>query len=195
MKIELKIIDFLSRNMDRKFTINEIAKSTGEYYSFVHRTVSRLVKEGIIVIIKAGRAYLCTLNLENEKALALLQLSEIEKRDDFYQRDKELGIMLEDFASSLEPKSSMLSIVLFGSYAKGSAAKESDIDILLLAKDGLNIEKASREIYAKYGKEINPIVMTANDFRKQKGKALIKEIVSSHYVLYGADNFIKAVFK
>jgi predicted nucleotidyltransferase len=157
--------------------------------------VSRLVKEGIIVIIKAGRAYLCTLNLENEKALALLQLSEIEKRYDFYQRDKELGIMLEDFASSLEPKSSMLSIVLFGSYAKGSAGKESDIDILLLTKGGLNIEKASREIYAKYGKEINPIVMTANDFRKQKGKALIKEIVSSHYVLYGADNFIKAVFK
>ena len=196
MKIELKIIDFLARNMDKRFTINEIAKSTGGYCSFVHRTVNRLFKEGIIAKTKAGKAYLCTLNLENEKTLALMHLSEIEKKSEFYERDKELGIMLEDFASSLKPKPSILSIVLFGSYAKGTAAEESDIDILLLvAKGGLNTEKVARDIYAKYGKEISPIVMTMSDFRKQKDKALIKEIASSHYVLHGADNFVKAVFK
>lgn len=45
MKLELKIIDLLARNMERKFTINEIAKSLEEYYSFVHRTVNKLSGE------------------------------------------------------------------------------------------------------------------------------------------------------
>ncbi len=195
MKIELKIVDLLARNMDRKFTINEIAKSTGDYYSFVHRTVARMVKDGVIEKTKAGKAYLCTLNMENEKTLALIQLSEIEKRSEFYEREKELKLILEDFARSLEPKSNVLSVVLFGSYAKGNAAKESDIDVLLLAKSGLNTEKAAKDIYAKYGKEINPIVMTETDFKKQKDSAPIREVVGNHYVLYGADNFVKAVFR
>jgi len=195
MKIELKIVDLLARNMDRKFTINEIAKSAGKYYSFVHRTIVKLIKDGVITKENAGKAYLCELNMENEKTLALIQLSEIEKRSEFYEREKELKLILEDFARSLEPKSNVLSVVLFGSYVKGNAAKESDIDVLLLAKGGLNTEKAAKDIYAKYGKEINPIVMTEADFKKQKDSAPIREVIGNHYVLYGADNFVKAVFR
>ena len=45
MKIELKIIDLLARNIDKKFTINEIAKETNEYYSFVHKTINKLNKD------------------------------------------------------------------------------------------------------------------------------------------------------
>ena len=56
MKIELKIVDFLVRNSDQKLTINEIAKGTKEYYSFVHRTVNNLVKDGVITKVKAGHS-------------------------------------------------------------------------------------------------------------------------------------------
>jgi len=195
MKIELKIIDFLARNIDKKFTMNEIAKQVNEYYSFVHRTINKLNKDKVIAKAKAGKAYLCSLNLENEKTLTLIQLSEIEKRNEFYDKNKELKLILEDFIDSMESKFNILSIVLFGSYSKGNATKESDIDILLLSKSSINIGKKIKDMYAKYGKEINPILMTINDFKKQKDKALIKEIINNHYILYGVENFIKIIFQ
>ncbi len=195
MKLELKIVDLLARNTERKFTINEVAKSLKEYYSFVHRTVNKLIKDGVITKEKAGKSYLCSINLDSEKTVALIQLSEIEKKNDFYNSNKELKVILEDFVKSVESTANPISIVLFGSYAKSTATKESDIDILLIIKTKAGIDKITKEVYAKYGKEINAVLMTSGDFKKQKDKALIKEVIKDHYVLYGVEKFINMVFK
>src|SRR3989344_6055269 len=195
MKLELKIIDLLARNTERKFTINEIAKSLEEYYSFVHRTVNKLIKDAVIIKEKAGKSYLCSINLDTEKTIALINLSEIEKKNDFYNSNKELKIILEDFVKMTESIVNPISIVLFGSYAKGTATKESDIDILLISRIKVGIDKITKEIYAKYGKEINPVMMTSEDFKRQKDKVIIKEIIKDHYVLYGVEKFVNLVFK
>ena len=194
MKLELKIVDLLARNIERKFTINEIAKSLEEYYSFVHRTTNKLIKDEVVTKEKAGKSHLCSINLGAEKTVALIQLSEIERKNDFYNSNKELKIILEDFVKPIESTINTISIVLFGSYAKGTATKESDIDILLISETKTGIDKITKEIHAKYGKEINAVVMTSEDFKKQKGKEIIKEIIKNHYVLYGAENFVRLVF-
>ena len=195
MKLELKIIDLLARNTERKFTINEIAKSLEEYYSFVHRTVNKLIKDAVIIKEKAGKSYLCSINLYTEKTIALVNLSEIEKKNDFYNSNKELKIILEDFVKSIESTITPISIVLFGSYAKCTTTKESDVDILLISKTKAGIDKIAKEIYAKYSKEINVIVMSSEDFKRQKNNALIKEVIKDHYVLCGVEKFVNLVFK
>jgi len=196
MKLELKIVDLLAKDVEKRFTINEIAKTLEEFYSFVHRTVNKLSKDGVVIKTKVGKSYLCSLNLENEKTATLIQLSEIEKRESLYTANKELKLILEDFIKTLESHhKKIITIILFGSYAKGTAAKESDIDILLINNGKIEIEKLTKGIYAKYGKEIIPIVMTQNDFKKQKDKAVITEMVKNHYVLYGVENFVNLVFK
>ena len=195
MKLELKIVDLLARNTERKFTINEIAKFLEEYYSFVHRIVNKLIKDSVVTKEKAGKSYLCSINLYNEKTIILVNLSKIEKKNDLYNSNKELKIILEDFVKSAESLITPISIVLFGSYAKVTATKESDIDILLISKTKTGIDKTTKEVYAKYGKEINAIVMTSEDFKRQKDKALIKEVIKDHYVLYGVEKFVNLVFK
>ncbi len=195
MRIELKIIDLLARNIDKKFTINEISLAAKEYYSFVHRTINKLTKDGVITKIKAGKAFLCSLNLNNEKTLTMIKLNEIEKKISFFNKNKELKLILDDFFNLLKEESNIVSAVLFGSYSKETAAEKSDIDILIIYKNTLNLEKAIKEIHAKYDKEINSIIMTLTDFKKQKDKVLIKEIINNHIVLYSAENFINLVFK
>jgi predicted nucleotidyltransferase len=194
MKIELKIVDLLARNPERKFTINGIAKSLNEYYFNVHRTISKLIKDNVIIKEKVGKSYLCSINLRNEKSFALIQLSEIERRNNFYNSNKEIKVILEDLVETLK-SIDPISIILFGSYAKGSASRESDIDILLISKTKPMVDKIAKEMYAKYDKEINLIAISLNDFKKQKDKALIKEIIRNHYVLYGVGNFVNLVFK
>ena len=85
--------------------------------------------------------------------------------------------------------------MLFGSYAKGTATKESDIDILIVCKKKAEITRAIREIHAKYGKEIVPILITPIEFKKQKEKPIIKEVIKYHYILYGFEEFIEKVYK
>jgi len=195
MKLGLRIVDLLARNTEKKFTINEIAKALGQYYSFVHRTVNGLIKDGVVIKNTAGRSHLCSLNLKNEKTLTLIQLSEIEKRDDFYNKNKELKLILGDLVKSIESQSGTVSIVLFGSYTRGMAAKESDIDILLISEEKAGTDRITKEIYAKYGKEINTIVITPDDFKKQIGKPVIREIINSHCILYGTEKFVSLVFR
>jgi len=190
MNLELKIVGLLMRNRGKKFTINEIALNLGEFYSFVHRIVNKLSDEDVISMEKAGRSYLCSLNLDSEKMRALVQLSEIERKNEI---SKELGLVLDDFISSVRGKN-LYAAVLFGSYAKGTATKKSDIDILLVCMPGLKADKAAKDIYAKYGREISPVIMSPDDFRKQKDDFLIKDIVKNHYVLCGAEKFVNMVF-
>ena len=192
MNLELKIVGLLMRNKGKRFTINEIALNLGEFYSFVHRIVNKLSDEDVIGMEKAGRSYLCSLNADSEKMRALAQLSEIERKSEIC-KDKELCLVLDDFISSARGKD-LYSAILFGSYAKGTATKKSDIDILLVCMPGLKADKAAKDIYAKYGREISPVIMSPDDFMKQKDDALIKDIVKSHYVLYGAEKFVNMVF-
>ena len=70
-----------------------------------------------------------------------------------------------------------------------------DIDILMISKGKAGIDKIAREIYAKYGREINTIIITPDDFRKQRNKDLIKEIINNHYIIYGVERFVDLVFR
>lgn len=197
MRLALKVVDMLAKNTERGFTINEVAKGTAEHYSFVHRVVNQLASDGVIIKTKVGNSYLCSLNVKNENTLVLIALNEIEKTKGFYKANKNPKLILDDFTKTVGSQfKNVLSIVLFGSYAKGTATKASDMDILLIrGKGNIKIEKVTREIYAKYGKEISPVVISQQDFREQRNVAIIREIIENHYVLYGAENFVNLVFE
>ncbi len=136
MKLELRIVDLLVKSRGKQLSINYIAKNLDEFYSHVYRTVEKLAKEGVIVRTRAGKSLLCSLNRRSERTFALLELAEIEKRDEFLKRNKELKIMLNDFVESMESGGAGLqSVVVFGSYAKGNAARGSDVDVLVVAEE------------------------------------------------------------
>ncbi len=193
MKLELKIVDLLNRNKEKEFTINEVAKSLDQYYSFVHRIIERLAEDNIIIKKKIGKSYVCSLNMDNEKTTSLLYLAEIERKEAFYQKNRELKLILEEFIDLI--KKEAYSVILFGSYAKGRAVKDSDLDILIIVKNKISIDKIIRELYAKYGKEINVIMLTPEEFAQQRDKEFVKEIIRNHYILYGTEIFTKEIVK
>ena len=94
----------MSKNLEKKFTINGMAKILNETYSFVNRVVNRLIKDKVIIKEKVGKAYLCSLNLRNDKTIALLHLNEVNQKEEFYKRNREIKLILDDFLEKLKEK-------------------------------------------------------------------------------------------
>ena len=197
MRLELNIINLLEKNSEQEFTINEIANRLDEHYSLVNRVISRLMKEEVITGKKVGRAIVCSINPKSEKAKALMHLNEVVRTEEFYSRNREIKIIMEDFIAELKArfKQGLVSIAIFGSYAKGTATKESDIDILVICEKKKEVSDIIRKIHAKYGREAMPVIITQSEFKGQKEKPIIKEIIKYHYVLYGFESFTGMVHR
>lgn len=180
MRLQLKIIELLTNK--NEFTINQIAKKLNESYSFVNRTIKGMIKDNLISKEKIGHSIVCRLNMENDKAKALMILNEVNKKQEFLKKNRELKLITDEIKIKAD------SIAIFGSYAKNTQAKGSDIDLLILKKTRADITGFVRAIHAKYGKEISPIIITKEELKKNK--PLLMEIIKYHIILSGFEDFI-----
>ena len=191
MRLQLKIINLLANK--KSFTINQIAIQLNESYSFVNRIITKMITENLILKEKIGHSLLCRLNTENDKIRVLISLNEVNKKQEFLNKNKELKLITDEIISKIKNK--VMSVAIFGSYAKNTQTKKSDIDLFILAKKSFDTTRLVRNIHAKYGKEISPIVMTEKQLKNQKNKPIIKEIVKYHIILTGFENFINLMFE
>ncbi len=82
--------------------------------------------------------------------------------------------------------------VIFGSYAKGLARKDSDLDVFVAgACDREQIDIASQT----YGVDISIKCYPLKNFRKAlRNDVLVKEVLKSHVVFLNPEQFVKEVF-
>jgi len=91
----------------------------------------------------------------------------------------------------------IISIVIFGSYAKGLSTPESDIDILLILEDKVNYEdyekfflKIEMPLTEKYGLiKLSPVIRCTDNI-SEKTSILWDE---SNIILYDKDNFFSNI--
>lgn len=191
MRLQLKIIKLLTNK--KSFTINQIAIQLNESYSFVNRTITKMITENLILKEKIGHSFLCKLNTENDKTRALISLNEVNKKQEFLNKNKELKLITDEILRKIKNK--VTSAAIFGSYAKNTQTRESDIDLFILTKNMFDTTILVKNIHAKYGKEISPIVITEKQLTNQKNKPIIKEILKYHIILVGFENFINLMFE
>ena len=112
--------------------------------------------------------------------------------------DKKYKKAIKEFVENVlrEYKSSVESITLFGSVARGEAAGESDIDVLVVSKEErVSFRKKLIDIMypimLKYGAYISIKTLTPKEFAslKEIGSPFIKNITKEGAVLYGTRRF------
>ncbi|MBU0628235.1 MAG: nucleotidyltransferase domain-containing protein [Nanoarchaeota archaeon] len=134
MKSEIKILKLLLDKKEDRFTIKKISEALGINYRIAYENVGLLEKEGLLKVTKLGNSKICefTNKFSNKTYEAeYLRRAELFKSKDFlviYNRLAELNF-------------SFIAL-LFGSYAKGTANKHSDIDILSVGGDEKEIKAA-----------------------------------------------------
>lgn len=87
-------------------------------------------------------------------------------------------------------------ILIFGSYAKGTERKESDIDVIIVSSEKEKIELAIASIKRRYGFQLHPIVIQKSEFVKIKSenKELWESLINYGILFKGYELFYYYVY-
>ena len=103
---------------------------------------------------------------------------------------REIHERLRNISERLKKEYNAEKVILFGSYARGEATEDSDVDILVIAptKERMidrmaSVSRIIRDL--RNGLPISPIVLTPEEFRRKLdiGDAFIQTIVEEGVVL------------
>jgi len=182
MDNKLKIINYLGKNLDKSFTMHELSKLIKIPYATFYRAVQKM--KDLIRMQAVGKSRIISLNIENPTIRSYLIISSDEEKKDFLKNQP----IINKIASELQTKDT---VILFGSYAKGNEKESSDIDILIISKNGeKTISFSKYEILFK--KRINPIFITKSEFAqmlRERGENAGRQALKKHIILQNPETF------
>ncbi len=130
-------------------------------------------------------------NLESEDILKIFEFLELEKRKDFYNKNKKIARLLQKYTRDIIDLSNkkIQLVMLFGSVARGEWTKGSDIDVLIV------VSEKDKDVTAALNKakidvspllEIRPISTTVDKFVEgfSKKTEFYDELWKDRIVLY-----------
>jgi predicted nucleotidyltransferase len=143
---------------ERPFFQRELARLTGEPYNGVVQALHRLVRDGLVTTGAVGGKPAFYANREN------LYFDEFQRI-----AIKSLGI-----AEALEAAGVVaVKVAVFGSFAKGAAGLQSDIDVFVVGREpsGGSATAALAEISRKLGHPVNVVVYEHARYQQEREDA------------------------
>lgn len=188
MDNKLRIINFLGKNAETAFTMHELSQQTKIPYATFYRTNKTMTD--LITTTRAGKATLVQLNQQNPLTKHYLIISSKEEKDDYAKKQPIIKKISDEIPSG------KYSVVLFGSYAKGTQTTKSDIDILVINEKGERKPDFSR-YETIFRIKINPIYVTPKEFSamlKETEENVGKQALKNHIILYNSELFWNLVY-
>lgn len=198
MKKYNEIIQIFYKDPSAVCSINEISKLLSMPYGTAYNYAQSLIREGVLKSNVKGKATLCSLNYESQKAIELLSFISISERENFAKIQGVLSGALDELAKRVKEKSNhnVFAVILFGSVAKSIARGKSDIDLFFISSSKNKydevIENECNVLRMSYGRDLNPIIaepkMYINMLRKE-GENIGKQILKDKIIYYGANKY------
>ena len=130
------------------------------------------------------------LNFNSNLAKNLFMLAKDERKDMLFKKYPQLRQALEHVCSEIREMDFLL---VYGSYARLAAEKESDLDILMVG-DIKNKGKI-REMLVSLDLEVSIKIETLGDFKKRMNDALHRQIIKENILICDSGKFMGALFK
>ena len=164
-----KILEIFLKDPFREIHLREIARLSKSSLTNVDNSMKLFVKNGIFIRNEMSHSIFFKPNLENDETIKIFELLEMERRKNFYAKNKNIARLLKKYTDSVIELSNkrIQLVILFGSVARGEWTKKSDVDILAVVpdkeKDITNVlNEAKTDVSPLL--EIRPISTTTNKF-------------------------------
>ncbi|MBI2103046.1 nucleotidyltransferase domain-containing protein [Candidatus Woesearchaeota archaeon] len=181
----LQIISLFTNGFDREYYIREVEKLLKISPRTAQLILEDLEKKGIIESKVKGKIKSYKLNI-NEVSNRYLTLVEQYKSIAFMEKH----LLVKEVITKISQVINGIGII-FGSYAKGIAHEESDLDILVVGDyDKEEIKRVSRNL----GIEISVKCYPLKIFEKNLNRDIfLKEVLKNHIVFKNTELFIQTV--
>jgi len=169
----LKALEFFIENPHEEIYLREFARKLNISPNTAQRFLNFFLKENLITEEKKANLRYFIANLDNIFFKHLKITHSIKK--------------IQDSGLIKKLKNEVISLLIFGSVAKGSDNKGSDLDILIISDNEKKIRKILLEIQSKYNREINYHIFNWIQWKKQKeeNKAFYEDTISEGIPLIG----------
>jgi len=176
-KNRVKILEYMFFHKNETY-IREISRDLNISVSAVKREIDNLAFLGIIEINK-NRITL------NKKCNLLEELKNIFIKTDF---------VIYPLKEILKDKSIKYCLI-FGSFARGDYKEGSDVDLFVIGNfKSFDMYKILKPIEEKIKREINPVVWTLDNLKKEKNKGFVKDVFSKKIIMIkGEENELRKI--
>ena len=171
-QIEFEIVLALLRH--KELHVRGIAKTINHAHASISRAMKRLLNKGVVDYKFVGKNKLFRLK-KGAEALNYAYIAEHFKLLKLFEKYPFLSVIAE----SVLPRTDGKLIIIFGSFAKFSAKKDSDIDIF--------VETENREVKTELEKINSRLSVKIGKF--DKNSLLIKEIIKDHVIVKGVEYY------
>ncbi len=178
---DLEIIALFTGDYKRRLYLRQIHNLAKLPLKTVQNILAGLEKNSILKSKVEGKNKYFSLNLDNINTKSCLLQAEIHKTNIFLDKYSYFKHFLKDVTSNMP-------IIIFGSFAKFSADKNSDIDMLII----LEKEKEQKIPFHLLPNKVHKMNLSEDTFVKslKSQEAIIKEIEENHIILNNHSFFV-----
>ena len=168
----------------------EIARELKATAVATHKALKELADEGILIRKNAGRLHLYS--IKQQAWITERMLKPLFKEED--SLEKNLIELIQSGIKSSKLKDEILSVAVFGSVYSGQEGPSSDIDLMVVIKDGHYKKQVEdliftidKETLPKVGLTLEPHVNSLSEFKNKYNDKmpLIKNVLKANKVYYG----------
>ena len=174
-----RVLGLLLLHPEQTYHVREIARLTNTTAGTLHRELARLAGAGLLTKAQVGNQVRYA---ANRRCPIFEELASI------LRKTSGLTDILLDALSGLEKAIHVA--LIFGSVARGEEDTGSDVDVLIVGPLGFaDAVKALHPAQEKIGREINPMVMAAEEFRRKntEGDGFVREILAREKIFLIGD--------
>ena len=184
---EVDVVKLLIEQRDKELSINQVAKLLKKDYKNTHNMVTRLVKMSLVKLQPFGKSQRVILL---NKVHPLLFEAEYSRRNDLL-KNRNIVVMDDAFTRL---RSILYILLVFGSYAKKTYTKNSDIDLLFIVPDRAedSMEKEIHNITSTLPLNLHVHIFKETDFKAMKNSKEItvgSEAMRHNIVLHGVESY------
>jgi predicted nucleotidyltransferase len=181
---ELEVIALYTSNYKAEFYLRQIVMLTKLPLKTCQNTLMNLEREKILKSKINGKNKYFSLNLDIIQTKSYLLQSEIFKLDKFLDHYPDFNIFLKSIHTNIP-------IIIFGSFAKIKADKDSDLDLLVMSKEE---EEFPHHLITN---KIHQINLSEDSFKKSlnEKEIIIKEIEENHIILNMPSSYVNILWE
>jgi len=190
-KTQALIMKIFASNIDKRFSIKEVAEILKKPYSLIHRSIQELLQDHFI--IKDDKSLISLNYKENHSELAFIEAL---RAKDKLSRDKTVALFTKDVLERVKPD--FFVFLIFGSFVE--KVNPRDIDVLFIIDDETKVgetEKSLVNISGNFTKKFEFQVISVKSAYEMLAKRdkinIINETLNKHIILFGAENYYRMV--